>query len=374
VSEGEEARRAGSGKVFAAHGSLRESVYPFDPLADVRWDAFVAKHPRSSVFHSSQWLEALRKTYGYSAIAYTTSAPGEELENAIVLCRVDSWLTGKRLVSLPFSDHCEPLVECREELQTLTAGLEEEMRASKSRYIELRPLTPIKIESRLQLTLTPYAFHRIDLSPGIETLFKNLHKDSIQRKIMRAQREGLSYEEGRSEPLLDEFYELLTLSRQRHRLPPQPKEWFRNLMECLGDSLKTRIARKDGRAVAAMMTVRYKDTLVYKYGGSDHRYHNLGGMHLLYWTSIQEAKASGLRFFDLGRTDADQAGLITFKKRWGASQSILTYSRFSVSRSPKHVFELSSKRNVKTMARELVAHLPSSVLSVLGRALYKHVG
>jgi len=38
------------------------------------------------------------------------------------------------------------------------------------------------------------------------------------------------------------------------------------------------------------LTIRYKDTLVYKYGGSDVSYNRLGGMHLLYWNSIQDAK------------------------------------------------------------------------------------
>ena len=37
------------------------------------------------------------------------SPPDEPLENGFLFCRVESWLTGRRLVSLPFSDHCEPL-------------------------------------------------------------------------------------------------------------------------------------------------------------------------------------------------------------------------------------------------------------------------
>jgi hypothetical protein len=34
----------------------------------------------------------------------------------LVFCRVRSWLTGRRSISLPFSDHCEPLVESHEAL------------------------------------------------------------------------------------------------------------------------------------------------------------------------------------------------------------------------------------------------------------------
>ena len=99
---------------FAEPGQLsREAKVSncIEPLKDLRWEPFLARHPRASVFHSSAWLAALHRTYGFQPIAYTTSSAGEDLENAMVFCRVESWLTGRRLVSLPFSDHCEPLVD-----------------------------------------------------------------------------------------------------------------------------------------------------------------------------------------------------------------------------------------------------------------------
>jgi predicted N-acyltransferase len=292
----------------------------------------------------------------------------------MVFCRVESWLTGRRLVSLPFSDHCEPLVDREEDLQVLIAALEEETRHEKWRYFEIRPLTLMAVATSLHTATTHYAFHELDLQSDLETIFANLHKDSIQRKIRRAEREELRYEEGTSEALLDDFYGLVELTRRRHRLPPQPKKWFQNLVSCFGDSIKIRVARRDGQALAAMLTIHYKDKLIYKYGGSDARYNKLGGMHLLYWASIQDAKASALRYFDLGRTDADQFGLITFKNRWGAKESLLTYSRYALSGDLSHTFDLSSAKARSAHARGLLAYLPNGLVSLLGRALYKHVG
>src|SRR5262249_25321288 len=147
------------------------------------------------------------------------------------------------------------------------------------------------------------------------------HKDSTQRKIRRAEREGLTYEDGRSAPLLNAFFGLLLVTRRRHQLPPQPKQWFQNLIDCFGESLKIRVASKDGRPIAAILTLRHKNTLLYKYGGSCVECNNMGGMHLLLWKSIQEAKQYGLRKFDLGRSDYENTGLITFKDRWGGTRS-----------------------------------------------------
>lgn len=292
----------------------------------------------------------------------------------MVFCRVDSWLTGSRLVSLPFSDHCEPLVDRQEDLQVLIAALEERSEREKWRYIEVRPLTPMMVATRLHTATTRYTFHELDLRCDLETIFANLHKDSIQRKIRRAEREKLQYEEGTTEALLNDFYRLVELTRRRHRLPPQPKKWFQNLVSTFGDAIKIRVARKDGEALAAMLTLRYKNTLIYKYGGSDARYNKFGSMHLLYWTSIQEAKTAGLHFFDFGRTDADQPGLITFKGRWGAKQSSLSYTRYAQSGDSSHVFDLSRSKTGSEPARDLLAYLPNRLVSLLGRALYKHVG
>ncbi len=292
----------------------------------------------------------------------------------MVFCRVDSWLTGRRLVSLPFSDHCEPLVDRQEDLQVLIAALEEETRRERWRFFEIRPLTPMAVTTSLDTATTHYTFHELDLQSELETIFTNLHKDSIQRKIRRAEREKLRYEEGTGDSLLDDFYRLVELTRRRHRLPPQPKKWFQNLVSCFGDAIKIRVARRDGQALAAMLTIRYKDTLIYKYGGSDARYNKLGSMHLLFWASIRDARASGLRYFDLGRTDADQFGLITFKNRWGAKKSLLTYSRYALSGELSRAFDLSSAKARSGHARGLLAYLPDGLVSLLSRALYKHVG
>jgi len=219
-----------------------------------------------------------------------------------------------------------------------------------------------------------YSLHQLDLRPSLDEIFRNFHKDSTQRKIRRAERDGLVCHEGSTEPFLDSFYRLHTLTRRRHRIPPQPKKWFRNLASCFGEALKIRIALKDGYPVAAMLTLRYKDVLVYKYGASDPRFHNLGSMHLLFWKAIQEAKNSGLRVFDLGRTDLGQTGLITFKGRWGAEQSILTYYRYGSSPDCTHIFDPGSTDWKVRVAKHVFAHTHTSILSMVGQLAYKHVG
>ncbi len=332
------------------------------------------RNPRSSVFHTLEWLEALRRTYGYAPSALSTCPPGTELQNAVVFCVVKSWLTGHRLVSLPFSDHCDFLVDTSDDLAVILAALEKELRQKALRYVEFRPIQAVDTSSLGPHSIYTYCLHQVDLRPDIGRVFSNCHKDSTQRKILRAEREGLTYQEGRSAFLLDTFCDLQLLTRRRHLIPPQPKRWFQNLIDCFGDALKIRVAFKNERAVAAILTLRFRNTLLYKYGCSDARLHNLGGMHLLFWRSILEAKQDGLDAFDLGRSEWGNSGLITFKDRWGGKRSVITYLRLLTSAQSKGAFRAAGAGWKDRAAKRLFPHLPDCILRSAGDWMYRHIG
>lgn len=325
------------------------------------------------MFHSLPWLEALRATYNYEPLAITTSDDSGRLKDALLLCRVSSWLTGKRLVCLPFSDHCDPLVQDEESLDALIAVAREFLQRERLRYLEFRPLHVTIPDHGLFRSDCRYFFHEIDLTPELKDILEKFHKSSTQRKIRKAG-QGIRYEIGNSEPLLREFYRLMIMTRQRHQLPPQPWLWFKNLVNCCGEALKLRVAYKDKTAVAAIMTLQFKDTLTYKYGCSDARFNHLGGTHLLFWRSIVEAKQQGLRKFDLGRSDLDNPGLVTFKDRWGSQRSMLTYSRITLSAKSKNNYIAGGPDWTERLAKRTLSHLPDQALQLIGDLLYRHVG
>jgi hypothetical protein len=350
-------------------------VHEFEPLRDSRWARFVQCNPHSSVFHTVDWLSALHRTYGYEPIGFTTSPPGEELNNAAIFCRIESWLTGSRLVSLPFSDYCDLFGDSATDLATIGSMLEGEMHRNNLRYVEIRSRVPIEYSTffRAQSTYS-FCLHRLDLRPDLDKLLGNCHKNSTQRKIRRAEREGLVCEEGRPDALLAAFHQLLLMTRRRHSAPPQPLTWFQNLIAYFGEDLKIRIALKDGQPIAGILTLRHKDTLVYKYGCSDTAFHRLGGVHLLMWRSIEEAKRDGLRVFDLGRSEWGSTGLITFKDRWGASRSTIEYARLIGPADSKEVF-MSVDGNWQERAfRRVFSRLPDCLFRSVGGQLFRHFG
>jgi CelD/BcsL family acetyltransferase involved in cellulose biosynthesis len=282
---------------------------------------------------------------------------------------VASWATGKRLVSLPFSDHCEPLAEGAAELGELVRFALRHAESAGCKYVELRPRGEASAlaQSTGLGAGSSFAFHEIDVGCGLDRLYRNFHPDSIRRKIRRAEREGLGYESGRSEPLLGKFFKLLVRTRRRQGLPPQPIAWFRNLAEAMGEHLTIRVASKGDSPVAALLTLSYKDTVTYKYGCSDERLHNLGGVPFLFWRTIQEMHQAGMARLDLGRSDFDNPGLIAFKDHLGAKKTALTYYR-----APAVAAGASGFR--EKFAKRVFSHLPDAVLTAAGRVLYRHVG
>jgi hypothetical protein len=346
----------------------KRPVFEIDPLHDPRWKVFVGSHPDASVFHQVEWLEALQSCYGYEPAALTLTPPGAPLENGLVYCRVQSKLTGNRIVSLPFSDHCEPLINAPEELNTFAGYLAGAIEKNGWKYFELRPILHTPDHKKELGVSQSYYFHRLDLLPSEQLLFKRFHKDCIQRKILRAEREALRCEAGTSETLLQDFYKLMIMTRRRQGLPPQPLAWFRSLIASMGKNANIWVASKGDTPVSSIFTLTNKKTLIYKYGCSDSRFSNLGGTTLLFWNAIQRSKAAGIEEFDLGRSDITNPGLITFKEHWGSERSSVNYWRYPFRAASSHPERLI--RRVK----KLISIAPDRALVLLGNVLYRHVG
>ena len=348
-------------------------VFTVYPLADARWDELVSRHPRAGVFHSSSWLSALQRTYGYEPVALTTCPPGEPLENGLVFCKVKSWITGRRLVSLPFSDHCDLLADSAAEQEELLAHACERVARDGYAHVELRPMTTGGPAWSTSMNLQPsktFYLHKVPVDAPLDTLFRNLHRNCIQRKIRRAEREDLVYNSGRSEPLLRKFYDLQLRTRRRHCLPPQPLRWFRNLVGSMGDNLTIRLVSKNDCPVAAMLTLSHKTTVTYKYGCSDERFHSLGGAPFLFWKAIQESKNQGMRELDLGRSELNHAGLVEFKDRLGAVKTMLTYWRYPIMRTTEAMCPTWRIQ----IAKGVFSCVPDAVFAASGRFLYRHIG
>jgi hypothetical protein len=137
----------------------------------------------------------------------------------------------------------------------------------------------------------------------------------------------------------------------------------------MGDKAEIRIARKCGTPIAAMLTLRHRSLVVFKYGCSNAAFHNLGGIPFLFWRLIEECKLSGAEKIDLGRSELGHKGLVAFKDRLGASKRLLTYYRYT---------NVGGRRETAPWQwrglREILCNAPDAFFSKAGSVLYRHMG
>src|SRR5688500_186095 len=136
-----------------------------DPLAcGSRWDPLVLGHPEASVFHTSAWIRVLCQTYGYRPFCIVREGVQPALFPAV---EVDSFITGRRGICLPFTDSCSPLTAGEHDFKELWNSALEVGRNRRWRTLELRDCDE---RSGFTPSLRFYS-HGLSLAAGSSTIF-----------------------------------------------------------------------------------------------------------------------------------------------------------------------------------------------------------
>lgn len=346
------------------------SLCDINPFVDSRWDTFLKTTRAATVFHTTEWMSVIRDTYGYECRVLATQGPDRVLTSGLPYCVVDSYVTGKRLVSLPFSDYCAPLGDRSSDAARIVIGMKQIAAVTQSRRVDIRGCDGIDASGSLGLVpIERFLRHTIDLCGGIRIVEQRFHKDCVRRRVRKAVRAGIDSISGTESLLVDDFYELLVLTRRRHGYPPPPKAWFKNVAKAM-PGVEFSVAYREGVPIAAIVTLRLHNVVYYKYGASDVRCHHWGAMPLLYSEMIGKAINAGAEYVDLGRTEPSNKGLVDFKERFGAVASCVQYWRFGS--EPRKESRMS--RWIDKTGRFICARTPLVLLPRIGTLLYPHVG
>jgi len=131
-----------------------------NPIHDEGWRKFVEGHQLSSIYQHPLYMEALARTYPHlEPLAFVIMDDNDNYAAGIPFFLVKSWLTGRRLVSLPFSSYSDPLVKSDQEFQSLFKEVLRFNSENHLDYIKFKPLKGIGfIEGNTLLTAN--AHHR----------------------------------------------------------------------------------------------------------------------------------------------------------------------------------------------------------------------
>jgi lipid II:glycine glycyltransferase (peptidoglycan interpeptide bridge formation enzyme) len=163
----------------------------------------------------------------------------------------------------------------------------------------------------------------IDLTQGLDTMWKNMGKESARRGIKRAQRDGVKVKLNDN---YNEFQDINKAFRKDKGLGPSfiPT----NVLKRAGTLV---VAEYDGEIISGQAYFADDTTIRVVYGGSKRlevdkeRATLIGNANrLLIWEAIKYAKRKGIREFDLGGcyvgdSDLERVRVNTWKKSFGGA-------------------------------------------------------
>ena len=331
----------------------------------------LAASDKATIYHTPGWRDVLVSTYDYRPF-YIGHFEDDALTALLPLVLVKSWLTGTRLVSLPFANTCGPV------------GREDHIAGLLDKALEVfREAGAAALEIRTQADLNPVGDARFKGSSYFLTSVVRLDEDpvrvwksfkdrNVRTEVRQAEKKGVEVYQGTSEDDLKQFYSLFASTRLGHGVPPQPFSFFRNLWRHLWpDHLDLLVATHDGRRIGALITLNQGRTLSAAYIGSDLAYRSHRVHQILFRKAMEMGCGRGFTSFDFLRTPKSSDTLRYFKQRWNAREIDLNYLYYPEVRGTASTVEETAKYRLMTA---VLRRSPVFMGRLLGRALYRHLG
>jgi CelD/BcsL family acetyltransferase involved in cellulose biosynthesis len=337
-----------------------------NPLEHDDWDAQLENSSAASFFHSSAWAKVLQGTYGYHPVYFTLGDSGC-LRTLLPFMEVDSWLTGRRGISLPFTDECTPICPDADTLKILFQEAIHYADKRAWRYLECRGSRPLFGDAPAS---TSYLGHQLELHDEPAALFSGFSSSS-RRSIRKAEQSGLEVKFSQEITAARVFYRLLCQTRRKHGVPPPPYRFFLNLHRhvLLPGQGCIVLAYHGTVPVAGAVFLHFAKTAIYKYGASDESFQNLRPNNLVIWQAIQHYAQLGYRMLDFGRTSIGNDGLRKFKLAWGATERRIDYIKYD--RNSRRFVVAPDK--AYGWHNRLFRTIPTSLSRLIGAMAYKHI-
>lgn len=282
------------------------------------------------------------------------------------LMEVNSWLTGRRGIGLPFTDDCAPLCESEGEFRLLFQNAVKLGRERGWKSVELRGGKKYFGEAPPSLS---FFGHHLDLVMDESRLFENMD-GSARQAVRKAEKDGVTVEISQSPEAIRDFYNLQCLTRKKHGLPPQPWKFFLNIWRHILSQKQGIVALADWRKkkIGGAVYFFLGGRAIYKYGASDFRWLHLRPNNLVMWTAMKWLARNGVTSLHLGKTSLTNEGLRKFKLTLGAVEERIEYVKFDLYAN-RFVVESDG---VAGWHNRVFQSLPVFVSRQAGRLLYKH--
>ena len=338
-----------------------------NPLKYPDWNELLMTNPDASFFHTDNWARVLFESYGYIP-EYLSVKKNGTLVALLPFMVIDSFLTGRRGVSLPFSDSSDPIATDESLYRELVDYAVRYGKQSGWRNIEIRGG---RCPRREMATYSEFYGHRLSLWRKEKAIFDGF-RTNTKRNIKESLKAGVCVTFSSSMEAVEAFYRMNLCTRKAHGIPPQPKKFFRKIQEhILEKNMGTvALASREGQYLAGAVFFHFCPTVFYKYGASHESGKLLRANNLVMWEAIRFYKEKGYRNFLFGRTEYENPGLRHYKKGYGAAEEIISYFNYDLRRDCPARKKPKRGMDIKKIYRLV----PIPLSKLVGTLIYRHVG
>lgn len=288
------------------------------------------KEKHRSLFNSAKWIEVLRLSYNLN-IESSSFDQAQNDVSEIQFCEISD-ARGGRIISIPFSDYCDPLISDFEEWQTLVDPIL--ARDQPVKFKVLRTAIPL-MDPRFQNRVRE-KWHATDLTKPEDELWASID-ESARRNIRKAERNGVIVRVGTDLADVMTFYDMhINIRKSKYGLLAQPKNFFENIHRVFSetDQIFVLLAEKDGVPIAGILFLEHEDGLYYKFNAS--RQTEFRPNDLLVWSGIRFGQKRGLKLLDFGISALDQPGLVSFKQKFATEEAEVVQLTWSPNNYANH--------------------------------------
>lgn len=339
----------------------------FIHINDPQWMGFLQKNDSATIFHHPAWSQISTSVYGYKPFVTVLKNADGVISAGIPFMEVRSPISGRKWVSLPFSDYCYPVIDNGVGLNKLIEGV---VSLARSKGISLVEIRDDIQNSQVLFGDSSHVIHKAELESDFERVFSRIHV-MHRRNINVARKNNVQIVFGNTLQHLLEFYKLHLHTRRSQGVPIQPLGFFKKIKTLLLDRELgfLLLAYKDDQCIGGAVFLHWHKTLTYKFGASDPASLNFRPNNLIMWTAMKWGCEHGFTCFDFGRTDLENTGLRTFKSRWGAEEKPLYYHSTKPPKSKKE--SLGALENI---VHAVIKNSPLWVCRLSGELLYRYFG
>jgi CelD/BcsL family acetyltransferase involved in cellulose biosynthesis len=296
-----------------------------EDLPDPEWDRLVTASPAGTFFHTRAWMAALSRTYAHfrPLLLLAENDDGEILGGipAMTIRR----LGASFLHSMPFGTYGGPLFTGAN-LAVAGLLLREWDRLARAPGVLWSQMSTLRLDPRLRRQFVEVfgdrarerTTHVIPIERGFDEIWYRRYDKENRTSARKAVRAGVVVQERSDAEGAEALHDLHARQASEWRgYSLHPRRFLGEILAAGRDSARIWVADYEGRPVAAVLVLYFRESVLPWISGLDADYRRLCASNLLYKVILEDAASRGFTEFNFGGSGDDQ-GVAAFKESFGA--------------------------------------------------------